>query len=75
MEDFGNMIKKVVSKGALKNAELAKMTGYTPQYISDLLSGKRRWNESTIDKVCQALEITINFHSPDIDQDNEENLN
>jgi len=33
--------------------------GYSPQYITDLLAGHRRWNETTMDKACQVLGIKI----------------
>ncbi|MGN7470378.1 helix-turn-helix domain-containing protein [Brevibacillus sp. SAFN-007a] len=51
-------------KGALKNKELtpsdlARMTGYTPQYIHEILSGKKRWNETTIYRACEALDLEI----------------
>ncbi len=45
----------------VKNSELARMVGHSPQYISDLLSGERRWNEDTISKVCNALGIGIKY--------------
>lgn len=38
---------------------------YTPQYIHDLLVGKRRWNETTMTKTCEALGIIMKFESID----------
>ncbi|MFD1954261.1 helix-turn-helix domain-containing protein [Paenibacillus thailandensis] len=42
---------------------IAKATGYTSQYLYDLLKGERRWNEDAINKVCAALDITIEISS------------
>ena len=58
---FSNVVKQKLNKKRLKISDLAKQVGYSTQYISDLLSGKRRWNETVIDKVCQALDIKISF--------------
>ena len=44
-------------------AELARKTGYSAQYISDLILGERRWNEDTINKVCAVLDITIKYEN------------
>lgn len=59
--EFSKVVKEVLANRGIKNSDLAKMTSYSPQYISDLLSGERRWNETSINRVCAALEMTINF--------------
>lgn len=61
--DFSEYVKKVMKDKHIRNADLARSTGYSPQYISDLLSGERRWNEDTINKVCNALGIAIKYES------------
>jgi DNA-binding Xre family transcriptional regulator len=43
----------------LNPSDLARMTGYTPQYIHNLLDGNRRWNETTIQKTCEALGLEV----------------
>ncbi|MDO3681970.1 helix-turn-helix transcriptional regulator [Paenibacillus ehimensis] len=43
----------------LRTSDIARTTGYSYQHIYDLLSGERRWNEDSINKVCAALGIKI----------------
>lgn len=59
--DFSKVVKHVLVEQNLKPVDLARMTGYTPQHIYDLLRGERRWNEDSINKVCKALGIQIEF--------------
>ncbi|MFS1511848.1 helix-turn-helix domain-containing protein [Chengkuizengella sp. SCS-71B] len=59
--NFSKTIKKYLNERELNASDLARMTGYSPQYIHDLLKGDRRWNENTIDKVCDALKLEIKF--------------
>lgn len=61
MSSFSEVVKKVAASKGIKNKELARMTGYSSQHISDLLSGERRWNEDSINKVCTALDLKIKF--------------
>lgn len=49
----------------MKTSDIAKKTGLSYQYIHDLLSGDRRWNEDTINKVCAALDIQVTFEHKD----------
>lgn len=59
--EFTEAVKEAMSQQNIKNSELARLVGHSPQYIRDLLSGERRWNEDTINKVCVALNIKIKF--------------
>lgn len=59
--NFSETVKEIMKHKELRNVELARLTGYSPQYISDLISGERRWNEDTINKVCVALNIEITY--------------
>jgi len=59
--DFSKVVKHVLVDQNLKPTDLARMTGYTPQHIYDLLRGDRRWNEDSMSKVCEALGIQIEF--------------
>jgi len=59
--NFSESIKKVLKDRDLNASELARMTGYTPQYIHNLLAGKKRWNETTMTKACDALGLEIKF--------------
>ncbi len=45
--------------------ELANKMGYCVQYVSDLLSGRRRWNETTMKKACEVLGIKVNYSISD----------
>lgn len=57
--NFSKTVKKILRERDLTASDLARMIGYTPQYIHDLLAGNRRWNETTINKTCEALGIEI----------------
>jgi transcriptional regulator with XRE-family HTH domain len=57
--NFSEVIKNILKSRNLRISDLARMTGYTPQYMYDLLAGNRRWNETTINKTCEALGIEI----------------
>ncbi|ETT32167.1 helix-turn-helix transcriptional regulator [Paenibacillus sp. FSL R5-808] len=52
-------IRKTLTKKKLSPSDLARMTGYTPQYMHNLLDGNRRWNETTIQKTCDALDLEL----------------
>jgi transcriptional regulator with XRE-family HTH domain len=57
--NISESIKKILKNKDLTPSDLARMTGYTPQYIHDILAGNRRWNETTLSKTCEALGIKI----------------
>ncbi|MED1784268.1 helix-turn-helix transcriptional regulator [Brevibacillus fortis] len=57
--NFTKAVLNALEKTNMKKTELARATGYSNQYIYDLLSGKRRWNEESINKVCSALGFEI----------------
>lgn len=59
--DFSKVVKHALVEQDLKPVDLARMTGYTPQHIYDLLRGDRRWNEVTMSKACKALGIEIKY--------------
>ncbi|WP_028562274.1 helix-turn-helix domain-containing protein [Paenibacillus pinihumi] len=59
--NFSEAVLIAMEASKLKRADLARATGYSYQYISDLLAGKRRWHEVVINKVCAALGIEITF--------------
>lgn len=65
---FSDVVKLASVKKDVKPAELARRTGYSAQHISDLLSGTRRWNEDSINKVCSALGIKIQYDYDRIDE-------
>ncbi|WP_337034731.1 helix-turn-helix transcriptional regulator [Paenibacillus illinoisensis] len=73
--DFSKAVAEAMKRLKLRKADIAKSSGYSHQYISDLLSGDRRWNEDSINKVCGALGITIEIKQSDIPEalENKEN--
>lgn len=60
---MSNEIKKVLQEKEMTASDLARMIGYSPQYIHNLLDGNRRWNETTIEKTCQALGLELQVKS------------
>ncbi|GAW92452.1 helix-turn-helix domain-containing protein [Calderihabitans maritimus] len=63
MQHFSEIVRATMARKRLKISDLARKTGYSQQYISDLLAGNRRWNETTIDKVCKALNLVVEIKS------------
>lgn len=61
--NFSESIRKELKVKDLTPSDLARMTGYTPQYIHEILSGKKRWNETTITRACEALGLEIKLKS------------
>lgn len=59
--NFTQVVKKKMKQSNLNGTDLARKTGYSVTYICDLLAGHRRWNETTMAKVCKALGIKIEF--------------
>lgn len=60
--NFTTVVKKAMEQTNVKTADIARATGYSYQHIYDLLAGQRRWNEESMDRVCEALGIEINFN-------------
>jgi plasmid maintenance system antidote protein VapI len=58
---FSQIIKEAMDKKRMNASGLAREMGYTPKHVLDLLAGKRRWNEETMDKACEILEIETEF--------------
>lgn len=79
--DFTETVKKCMADQKVRPSDLAKATGYSVQYIIDLLAGHRRWNETTMSKVSQVLGIKIRFSTdahtaaPDADQRDQQAVN
>jgi len=59
--NFSKTVKEILKQRNMTITELAGQMGYCTQYVSDLLSGRRRWNETTMDKACEALDIQVVF--------------
>lgn len=63
--NFTATVKARMKVLEMKPVELARETGYSAQYISELLSGRKRWNETTMNKVCSALNMRAFFVDAD----------
>jgi transcriptional regulator with XRE-family HTH domain len=59
--NFSATVKAALEQRGMKQKDLADQVGYSYQYISELISGKKRWNEVAIDNVCRALNLSVNF--------------
>lgn len=60
---FTDAVKKEMAVKKLRISDLARMTGYTYTHCHDLLHGKKRWNQTSIDRFCKALGIKIIYVS------------
>ena len=63
--DFSKIVKEILKQRDMTVTELANKMGYCVQYVSDLLSGRRRWNETTMKKACEVLGIKVNYSISD----------
>lgn len=59
--NFRKVVIQKIKEKKLKLTEVSQMTGYSYMYCIDLVRGRRRWNEDTINKFSEALGIEINF--------------
>lgn len=66
--NFTAAVKEAMDAKGMSRADLARATGRSYQYISDLLKGERRWHELIINEVCEALEIKIEITSISSDE-------
>lgn len=57
--DFSNVVRHRLVDHKINPSELARMTGHSPQYIHNLLNGNRRWNEESMQKVCDTLGLEM----------------
>jgi transcriptional regulator with XRE-family HTH domain len=58
---FSTQIKLVLKERKLTASKLAEMVKVSKPYMSELLRNKKRWNEALMLKVCEALNIQIEF--------------
>ncbi|MEV2911150.1 helix-turn-helix transcriptional regulator [Paenibacillus larvae] len=56
---FSKSVKHRLIDQNLNSSKLARLTNLSPQYMHNLLNGKRRWNEDTMLKVCDALGLEM----------------
>ncbi|RAV18853.1 helix-turn-helix domain-containing protein [Paenibacillus contaminans] len=65
--NFTGAVEKAMHEAGISKSALAKGSQYTYQHISDLLAGKRRWNEDSINRVSAALGLEIEVKRKDED--------
>ncbi|OMD20502.1 helix-turn-helix transcriptional regulator [Paenibacillus sp. FSL E2-0274] len=63
--DFTVAVTAAMEATGMSRADLARATGRSYQYISDLLKGERRWHEAIINEVCEALGLRVDFRMPE----------
>jgi len=59
--NFSKVVIERMNQLCISRYELSKKTNLSYSFISDLIKRRRRWNEDTIDKVCEALSLVIKF--------------
>lgn len=69
MINFNKVVLQHMSDKGINKTKLAQEMGYSVQYISALLSGKKRWNEETINKACDVLGLTAIYKPKDRGQE------
>ena len=57
--NFTEPVKKEMRRKNTQITQLAQMMGCSTSYVSDILTGRKRWNQDTIDKACEALDLEI----------------
>lgn len=62
---FSKAVKHALAEKDMNPSELARIIGYSPQYVHSLIKGDKRWNEEAMAKACDALglKITISYHA------------
>jgi len=59
--DFSKIARRVIAEKQIKITDIQKKTGYSLQYLYELIAGKRRWNEDTISKIYDVLGIELYY--------------
>ncbi|WP_438435444.1 helix-turn-helix domain-containing protein [Gorillibacterium sp. sgz500922] len=57
--NISESVTKAMIEQKLNPSDVARKTGYSPQYLHSLLDGRRRWNESILAKTCDVLGLEI----------------
>jgi transcriptional regulator with XRE-family HTH domain len=65
MNGFNELVRVALAQKDMNMTQLAKETGYSLMHISDLIKGNRRWNETSIQRVCDVLGIEIHYSLKD----------
>jgi transcriptional regulator with XRE-family HTH domain len=59
MNIITDSVKFAMAEQDINISELANLTGFSTTYISKLLRGEKRWNETTLLKTLRALNLEI----------------
>lgn len=62
---ISQVIKQELRRQQISVNKLSQATGYSQEYIYHLLRGKKRWNETVLSKVCQALNLQLEIKPAD----------
>jgi transcriptional regulator with XRE-family HTH domain len=65
-EGFNKQVKASMLKTDVTQADLAEKMSISTSYLSDLLNGRRRWNQQTLYRLRQALGINLDSASAPI---------
>ena len=57
--NINEILKEKLAEKNLKVTDLSRLSGISYPYCIDLVKGRRRWNEDTIEKACKALGIQL----------------
>jgi len=59
MNIFTDSVKFAMAEQDINVSELAHLTGFSVTYMSKILRGEKRWNETTLAKTLKALSLEI----------------
>ena len=58
---FTETVQQKMQEENISVRELSRRMDRSHVYVGDLIAGHRRWNETTINEACTALNIAISF--------------
>lgn len=58
---FAIKIKRLIERLQITQEELSKKMNVKPSYISRVVNGKTNINGSTIQKICESLDVSFEF--------------
>lgn len=61
MDTLREAIKEAIKIKQTNSRQVAKKIGFSPSYISEILNGQKRINETLEDKLCKELDIEKSY--------------
>lgn len=60
---FSRVVREKLRENDVSVAVFASKLGFSYQYVYDLLNGRggRRWNEDSMNKACEILDLELSF--------------